>query len=186
MDTQLTETISTENVVASTTVGQELDLDAVSQDLLGVEYKASEFPGVVYRTQQPKAASLIFRSGKIICTGAKNVNAAQGSLESLFDEFRGLGIDVDDPDVSVVNVVSCADLGSPINLSAAAIGLGLEAVEYEPEQFPGLVYRLSELDVVILLFSSGKVVITGATDVSTPPKALEAAHSKLDSLGLLA
>ncbi|CDK38025.1 TATA-box-binding protein [Halorubrum sp. AJ67] len=62
----------------------------------------------------------------------------------------------------------------------------MEAVEYEPEQFPGLVYRLSEPDVVILLFSSGKVVITGATDVSTPPKALEAAHGKLDSLGLLA
>ena len=186
MDTELGDSISTENVVASTSVGQELDLDAVSQDLLGVEYDPSEFPGVVYRTQMPKSASLIFRSGKIVCTGAKDVDAAHESLGFVFDELRELGVEIGDPEASIVNIVSCADIGTTLNLNAAAIGLGLESVEYEPEQFPGLVYRLSGHDVVTLLFGSGKVVITGAKDISEPPKALESVYNELDTLGLLA
>lgn len=186
MDTELVETISTENVVASTSIGQELDLDAVSQDLLGIEYDPSDFPGVVYRTQKPKSAALIFRSGRVVCTGAKSVDAVHESLGLVFDELRDLGIEVGEPEIFIVNIVSCGDIGSSLNLNAAAIGLGLELVEYEPEQFPGLVYRLPNHDVVVLLFGSGKVVITGAEDVSAPPKALESVYNDLDTLGLLA
>lgn len=185
MDTTLVDSITTENVVASTSIGQELDLEAVSQDLLGEEYNPSDFPGVVFRTQQPKSSALIFRSGRVVGTGAKSVDAAHESLGRVFDELRTLGIEVGEPDIFIVNIVSCADIGSSINLNAAAIGLGLESVEYEPEQFPGLVYRLSEHDVVVLLFGSGKVVITGAEDVSTPPEALKTVHADLESLGLI-
>jgi TATA-box binding protein (TBP), component of TFIID and TFIIIB len=156
------DTINVENVVASTGIGQELDLQSVAMDLEGADYDPEQFPGLVYRTQQPKSAALIFRSGKIVCTGAQSTTDVRESLHIVFDELRDLRIPVsDDPDITVQNIVTSADLGEDLNLNAIAIGLGLENIEYEPEQFPGLVYRLDDPAVVALLFGSGKLVITG-------------------------
>ena len=74
------ETINIENVVASTGIGQELDLQSVAMDLEGADYDPEQFPGLVYRTQDPKSAALIFRSGKIVCTGAKSTDDVHQSL----------------------------------------------------------------------------------------------------------
>jgi len=138
------ETINIENVVASTGIGQELDLQSVAMDLEGADYDPEQFPGLVYRTQDPKSAALIFRSGKIVCTGAKSTDDVHQSLRIVFDKLRELNIQVeDDPEIIVQNIVTSADLGENLNLNAIAIGLGLENIEYEPEQFPGLVYRLT-------------------------------------------
>jgi transcription initiation factor TFIID TATA-box-binding protein len=114
------------------------------------------------------------------------VDAVHESIDIVFDVFSNLDIDVpDEPDVAVQNIVSSGDLGADLNLNAMAIGLGLEHVEYEPEQFPGLVYRLENHDVVLLLFGSGKVVITGATEPDDAHRALDAVRKELDTLGLL-
>ncbi len=163
------DTINIENVVASTGIGQELDLQSVAMDLEGADYDPEQFPGLVYRTQNPKSAALIFRSGKIVCTGAKSTDDVHESLRIVFDKLRELQIQVnEDPEIVVQNIVTSADLGRNLNLNAIAIGLGLENIEYEPEQFPGLVYRLDEPEVVALLFGSGKLVITGGKSLSTP------------------
>jgi len=181
-----TDSISIENVVASTGIGQELDLQSVAMDLEGAEYAPEQFPGLVYRTQDPKAAALIFRSGKIVCTGASSTDAVHESLDIVFERLRALDIPVeDDPEIAVQNIVTSADLGRRLNLNAIAIGLGLEDVEYEPEQFPGLVYRLDDPDVVALLFGSGKLVITGGTHPTDAEHAVEAIISRLEDLGLL-
>src|SRR6056297_2210082 len=181
-----TDTIEIQNVVASTGIGQELDLEALATDIPGADFNPDNFPGLVYRTQDPKAAALIFRSGKIVCTGAKSVDGVHKSLEIVFDELASLSIDVaEDPPVTVQNIVSSGDLGTNLNLNAIAIGLGLEAVEYEPEQFPGLVYRLEDYDVVLLLFGSGKVVVTGAKETDEARDALMSVREELDELGLL-
>ena len=180
------ETLSVENVVASTDIKQELDLESVVMDISGGQYDPEKFPGLVYRTQDPKAAALIFRSGKLVSTGANSVDSVYESLDIVFDELAELDIPVpDNPPVTVQNIVSSGDLGTTLNLNALAIGLGLEAVEYEPEQFPGLVYRLADHDVVILLFGSGKAVVTGATDTEQARDALAALHEEIDNLGLL-
>ncbi|WP_207588449.1 TATA-box-binding protein [Halomontanus rarus] len=180
------ETINIENVVASTGIGQELDLQSVAMDLEGADYDPEQFPGLVYRTQNPKSAALIFRSGKIVCTGAKSTDDVHQSLEIVFDKLRELQIQVDDdPEVIVQNIVSSADLGRNLNLNAIAIGLGLENIEYEPEQFPGLVYRLEEPKVVALLFGSGKIVITGGKEPKNADDAVDAIVSRLEDLGLL-
>ena len=89
------------------------------------------------------------------------------------------------PEIGIQNNVSSADLGRDLNLNAIAIGLGLENIEYEPEQFPGLVYRLDEPDVVALLFGSGKLVITGGKEPEEAGRALEVIEDRLSSLGLL-
>ncbi len=179
-------TISIENVVASTAIGQELDLQSVAMDLDGADYDPEQFPGLVYRTRSPKAATLIFRSGKIVCTGADSTEAVHDSLDIVFDKLRALQIPVDDdPEITVQNIVSSADLGVDLNLNAIAIGLGLENIEYEPEQFPGLVYRLDEPEVVALLFGSGKLVVTGGTEPADAEAAVDVITERLADLGLL-
>lgn len=180
------DSIGIQNVVASTGIGHELDLEALSTDLPGADFNPDNFPGLVYRTQDPKAASLIFRSGKVVCTGASSVDDVNATLDMVFEELRDLGIPVDrSPEVTVQNIVSSADLGESLNLNALAIGLGLEDVEYEPEQFPGLVYRMDEPDVVILAFGSGKVVITGGKQPEDAGAAVENFIDKIGTLGLL-
>jgi len=176
-----------ENIVASTGVSQELDLESVAEDLDRTNYDREKFPGAVYRTQNPKSASLIFRTGKIVCTGTKSTDDVYESLDIVFDELRGLGIDVpSNPEIVIQNIVSTGDLDCPVNLHATAIGFGLENIEYEPEQFPGLVYRLDDPDVVTLIFGSGKVVVTGAKEPAEADHALDVISSRLDQLDLLA
>ncbi|KTG21485.1 TATA-box-binding protein [Haloferax profundi] len=180
------ESIQIQNVVASTQIGIELDLEQLSLDWEGTDYDPDNFPGLVYRTTDPKSACLVFRSGKIVCTGADSVTGVNTALDILFDEFEELGLPVpDDPEITVQNIVSSADLRYTLNLNALAIGLGLEDVEYEPEQFPGLVYRLDEPNVVVLMFGSGKVVITGAKEVSDAERAIEVVSDRVSDLGLL-
>ena len=179
-------TINIENVVASTGIGQELDLQSVAMDLEGADYDPEQFPGLVYRTQEPKSAALIFRSGKIVCTGAKSTDDVHQSLRIVFDKLRELNIQVaDDPEIIVQNIVTSADLGRTLNLNAIAIGLGLEKIEYEPEQFPGLVYRLDDPDVVALLFGSGKLVITGGKRPDDAREAVDKIVTRLEELDLL-
>lgn len=182
----LSESIKIENVVASTAIDQELDLETLATDLTGADFNPENFPGLVYRLQDPKAATLIFRSGKIVCTGANSIPNVTAALEQVFEELRDLGIDVTEtPEIIVQNIVFSADLGTTLNLNAIAIGLGLENIEYEPEQFPGLVYRLDDPDVVALLFGSGKLVITGGKQPQDAEQALDAIETQLSNLGRL-
>ncbi len=184
--TDPTETIRIENVVASTAIGTELDLEALALDLQGADYNPENFPGVVYRLHDPKAATLIFRSGKIVCTGAKSVDAVHAACQRVFGDLRALGVDVDDdPEVIVQNIVASADLGDSLNLNAIAIGFGLENIEYEPEQFPGLVYRLDDPKVVVLIFGSGKLVITGGKTPNDADRAVTAVVERLTNLGMV-
>src|SRR6056297_306074 len=131
------ETINIENVVASTGIGQELDLQSVAMDLEGADYDPEQFPGLVYRTQNPKSAALIFRSGKIVCTGAKSTADVHESLEIVFDKLRELQIDVnEDPEIVVQNIVTSADLGRNLNLNAIAIGLDWRTSSTSPSSSP--------------------------------------------------
>ena len=178
-------TLEIQNVVASSGIGQEIDLESVAIDLRGADFDPEEFPGVIYRPDDATATCLIFRSGKITCTGAGSIEEVQATVHAAVDALAELGIDVEAPEVTVQNIVSSADLRERLNLNAIAIGLGLESVEYEPEQFPGLVYRLDEPDVVALLFGSGKMVITGAKMHDEAEAALEEIIRRLNELGLL-
>jgi len=181
------ESVQVENVVASTSLEQELNLTQLSEDLPAAHYDPENFPGLVYRTQEPKAATLVFRSGQVVTTGAKAVDEVHEALNQVVSELRDLGVDVaPDPDVEIQNIVSSADLGEQLNLNAIAIGLGLENVEYEPEQFPGLVYRMDDPEVVALLFGSGKAVITGGKETDQASAAVENVQNRLNDLGLAA
>ncbi|AGB37046.1 TATA-box-binding protein [Natronococcus occultus] len=182
--TDPTDTITIENVVASGDTGREFDLQTLAEDLDNAQYDPKTFPGIVYRIDEPKSAGLIFHTGKVVCTGSKSVEDINKSVESIFNAFERLGISIEENPFTVQNIVSSADLGYSLNLNAVAVGLGLGQIEYEPEQFPGLVYRLDEPDVVALLFGSGKTVITGGTEVQDATNAVNVIASKLEDLGL--
>lgn len=178
--------IKIENVVASTGIGTKLDLNEVIRILEGADYNKERFPGVVYRTTNPKTAALIFGSGKIVCTGAKSIADVSSGLDKVFDKLKAMGIDIPKkPEITIQNIVASADLHTVLNLNAIAIGLGLENIEYEPEQFPGLVYRLSTPKVVMLLFGSGKLVVTGGKKPEDAEAAVEKIVEELDGLGLM-
>ena len=180
------DTVEIVNVVASTGIGQEINLKQATLALDGADYDPKRFPGLVYRTKEPKTAALIFRSGKIVCTGAKSIDDVYKGLEKVFQSLRNIGIDVQGtPEIKVQNIVASADLHSVLNLNAIATGLGLENIEYEPEQFPGLVYRLSDPKVVILLFGSGKLVVTGGKKPEDMANAVDRIVEGLNSLSLL-
>jgi transcription initiation factor TFIID TATA-box-binding protein len=178
--------IRIENVVASTSLGKELDLKSISKALEGAEYEPEQFPGLVYRMKSPKAATLLFRSGKVVCTGAKSLDEVRIAIDQLVKQIEAAGVPVTKkPEIIVQNIVASADLGSVINLNAIAISLSLEKVEYEPEQFPGLVYRLDKPKVVVLLFGSGKMVCTGARKTEDVELAVEKITKELRDAGLL-
>jgi len=178
--------IKIENVVASTSLGVELDLQTIALALDNAEYEPEQFPGLVCRLKDPKTAALLFRSGKVVCTGAKSIDAVGKAVDIVTAKIEASGIKVDrNPEIIVQNIVASADLHADLNLNAIAIGLGLEKVEYEPEQFPGLVYRMTDPKVVVLLFGSGKLVCTGAKKPEDAERAVDKITEELQSLGLL-
>jgi len=175
-----------ENVVASTSLGHELDLKAIALALGGSEYEPEQFPGLIYRIKEPKTAILLFRSGKVVCTGAKSLENVKTAIDLVAKQIEAAGIPIKkNPEIEVQNIVASSDLGTEINLNAIAISLGLEKVEYEPEQFPGLVYRIDVPKVVVLLFGSGKLVCTGARKPSDVEEAVEKITQELKAAGLL-
>jgi transcription initiation factor TFIID TATA-box-binding protein len=179
--------IKIENVVASTSLGTELDLQAIVLALDGAEYDPEQFPGLIYRLKEPKTATLLFRSGKAVCTGGKSLEQVEIAISKVVKKIEAAGIVIKTkPKIEVQNIVASSDLGAKINLNSIAISLGLEKVEYEPEQFPGLVYRLDVPKVVVLLFGSGKLVCTGARKPEDVEIAVEKITQELRAAGLLA
>ncbi len=172
--------------MASTSIGEELDLTAIALAIDGTVYEPEQFPGLVYRLKEPKTATLLFRSGKAVCTGAKNLKDVKKAINKVATEVEKAGMVVNkEPEIKVQNIVATSDLNMEIDLNAIAITLGLENVEYEPEQFPGLVYRLDDPKVVVLLFGSGKLVCTGARRPEDAERAVIHIIDELSEAGLM-
>ncbi|MBN2735162.1 MAG: TATA-box-binding protein [Methanomicrobiaceae archaeon] len=180
------ESLKIENIVASAKVAETLDLQMINEKIKDAEYNKKRFPGVVLRMQDPKIAALVFGSGKVVLTGAKSIDSLSKGLEILGNKLRDLDIDIPkDLEYKVQNIVTSADLGTPINLNKIAVGFNLDKIEYEPEQFPGLVYRLDDPKVVVLLFGSGKLIITGGKVTGDAKRAVIKILSDLSNLGLI-
>jgi len=176
--------IRIQNVVAAAALNQKVDLNAVVRSYPGVEYRPEQFPGLVFRLKRPKTATLIFNSGKMVCTGAKSEQEARRAVMTVVKELkRGGIIIISKPDFKVVNMVASVSLGGRIDLEQAVSTLG--KAMYEPEQFPGLIYRMDEPKVVILIFASGNLVCTGATKEQDVYDAVHKLHERLEEQNLI-
>jgi transcription initiation factor TFIID TATA-box-binding protein len=176
--------ISIENVVASASLDQKIDLLAIMKVFRNVEYRPKQFPGLVFRLKRPKTATLIFGSGKMVCTGAKSEKMARRAVNKVVRELKNNGIIIlGKPSITIQNLVASANLHGKIDLETAADIM--ENVMYEPEQFPGLIYRMGTPKVVMLLFASGKLVCTGAKHEDMVKEAVEKLHEILEDYDLI-
>jgi transcription initiation factor TFIID TATA-box-binding protein len=177
--------INIENVVASATLHQNIDLNSIVRVFPGVEYRPEQFPGLVYRLKKPKTATLIFSSGKMVCTGAKSERQARKAVMKVVDELKRNGIVIlGKPEIQIQNIVASAGLGGYIDLEKSTYSL--KRTMYEPEQFPGLIYRMDDPKVVILLFASGKLVCTGAKKETEVHRAVTKLQETLEEKVLIA
>ena len=176
--------VSIENVVASATVDQKMDLNAITKNFPDVEYHPDQFPGLVFRIKSPKTATLIFTSGKMVCTGAKSEQMSRNAVKTVVTKLRKGGIKVKkDAEVTIQNIVASINLGGKIHLEQAARTLPRSM--YEPEQFPGLIHRMLDPKTVILLFSSGKMVCTGAKKEDYVYRSVNNLHASLEEKKLM-
>jgi len=167
-----------ENIVATVTLDQTLDLYAMERSVPNVEYDPDQFPGLIYRLESPKVTSLIFKSGKMVVTGAKSTEELIKAVKRIIKSLRKYGINITGrPKIQIQNIVASANLHVNVNLDKAAYLL--ENIMYEPEQFPGLIYRMQGPRVVLLIFSSGKMVITGAKREEEVKQAVEQIYERL-------
>jgi transcription initiation factor TFIID TATA-box-binding protein len=175
--------INIQNVVASATLNQKIDLNAIVKSYPNVEYRPEQFPGLVFRLKKPKTATLIFSSGKMVCTGAKSEKLARRAVMTVVKELKKGGIIIiSKPELKIQNIVSSASLGGRIELEEAST---LGKTMYEPEQFPGLIYRMDEPKVVILIFASGNLVCTGAKREQDVYDAVHKLHERLEEQDLI-
>ncbi len=149
------------NVVATASLEQKIDLPAIKKVFRNVEYNPKKLSGIVFRLKRPKTTTLIFGTGKMVCYGAKSEKLARSAIRKVVREFKNSGIIIlSKPKIEVLNVVASANLHGKVDLEVAVDIM--ENVIYEPEQFSGIIYRMVEPKVVILIFASGRLVCTGA------------------------
>ena len=152
--------LKVQNIVATTSLGKPVSLTKLARTQSNTEYNPEQFPGLVLRIKQPKSAVLVFSSGNLVCTGTKSVAQVKEVIKQVIKQIGKIGVKVaDNQKITVQNIVASGSIDLNLNLNVLA--LQLENTEYEPEQFPGLVYKLVEPPATFLLFSNGKLVCTG-------------------------
>jgi transcription initiation factor TFIID TATA-box-binding protein len=166
--------LKTENIVASGKIADALDIEYISSHLDTCTLDKKKFPGAVYHLTDPKVVALLFSSGKIVLTGIRNNEEFHRGLAKLTEQLQALGaVLIESPEVAITNMVCSYDSGKKINLNKMMLTFNLENIEYEPEQFPGLVYRLKDPNIVLLIFSSGKIILTGGKTIEDVKLAID-------------
>ncbi|MBS3065429.1 TATA-box-binding protein [Candidatus Pacearchaeota archaeon] len=152
--------LKVQNIVATTSLGKPVSLTQLAKTQNNTEYNPEQFPGLVLRVKEPKSAVLVFSSGNLVCTGTKSVAQVKEVIEQVIKQIAKIGVKITDkPKITVQNIVASGSIKLNLNLNYLALELG--NTEYEPEQFPGLVYKLVDPTATFLLFSNGKLVCTG-------------------------
>jgi transcription initiation factor TFIID TATA-box-binding protein len=149
-----------QNIVATASLGKPVPLTKLARTQPNTEYNPETFPGLVLRVKEPKSAVLVFSSGNLVCTGTKSTTQVKQVIEAVIKQLKKINVNITTvPKITVQNIVASGTIDLKLNLNFLA--LEMENTEYEPEQFPGLVYKLIEPTATFLLFSNGKLVCTG-------------------------
>lgn len=158
--------VTIQNVVASARFQHRIDLKAVVRAFPEADWRPERFPGLVFRLKEPKSSCLIFETGRMVSTGTKSVKQARRAVLTVAGELSKNGIVViGTPELQIQNIVASVDLGNVTialdDFVYAAHKLGTTVI-YEPDQFPGAIYRMKDPQVVFLVFTTGKLVCVGA------------------------
>ncbi|NJE49746.1 MULTISPECIES: TATA-box-binding protein [Thermococcus] len=178
-------TLEIENIVASIDLHGPIDMNLVVKNLAPIKYNPRTFPGAAYRMQSPEVTFLIFYSGRLVCTGARDVKTIETAVLYLRHMLESLGMKFEgSPSIKIENIVAAGDIGLG-NVELEEIALTLPNVEYEPEIFPGVVYRVRDSSMTILIFNSGKIVVSGAKTEEDIKKAVDRLKNDLERYGLI-
>ncbi|MDE1767071.1 MAG: TATA-box-binding protein [Thaumarchaeota archaeon] len=176
--------VTIENTVSSASVGQRINLTDIARRFPDTEYHPEKFPGLVFRLKSPKTATLVFSSGKFVCTGAKSEQQSIYAVKAVVEQLREGGIKIkNEPDITIQNIVASVNLGCKVHLEPAARSMPRSM--YEPEQFPGLIHRMLDPKAVMLVFASGKLVCAGTRKESEVYRAVHNLHAMLQEKGLI-
>ncbi|MHA1341917.1 MAG: TATA-box-binding protein [Promethearchaeota archaeon] len=173
-----------ENVVATVTVKikEKIDLNIIARKYPDVEYNPERFPGLVMRIDKPKATILIFSTGKMVVTGMRREEEAEAVVQKVIKKIKKAKIELSDPEIVIQNIVASGNLNKNIDLNYAAVVM--ESAMYEPEVFPGLIYRMQEPRAVFLIFSTGRIVCTGAKNKEIVAAAVEKLSKDVEEYGI--
>lgn len=174
-----------ENVVATVTVEVEdkIDLVQIARKNPEVEYNPERFPGVILRMEKPKATFLIFSTGKMVLTGLSKASEAEKAVKKVMKILKQSKIDVANPEIIIQNIVASGDLNVFVDLNMAT--LLMDNVMYEPEIFPGLIFRLQDPKAVFLIFSTGKIVCTGIKTKEILDEAIQRLQEELKDMDFI-
>jgi transcription initiation factor TFIID TATA-box-binding protein len=150
-------------MVASASLGLELDLYSLATKIKEIEYEPEQFPGAILKFKDPKASLLLFKNGKVVCVGCKKRELIEKTIEKtikLLTPYAKKILSKKKPEIIITNIVASASLG--LELDLYHIASKLKDVEYEPEQFPGAILKFKDPKASLLLFKNGKVICAGA------------------------
>lgn len=164
--------ITLQNCVATVDLYTNLDLTKINARTRNSEYNPGRFNGIIMRLREPRSTALIFKSGKIVCTGARNEHDALLASKKFARIIQKLGFNIQFANFKVQNLVATCDLRFPIKLENLNHLHG-QFSSYEPELFPGLIYRMIKPRLVLLIFVNGKIVFTGAKSREEIKEAIE-------------
>ena len=174
-----------QNVVATGRVATVLDLDELAERIPGARYDKKKFPGLVLHRSSPKVAVLVYTPGKIVLTGMQHPDVLPSALSTVLEVIRTAGAELEPFDPPhVVNIVSSGRFGDGVALQRFAIAMNLERIEYEPEIFPGLVYRVADPHGVALVFGSGAFVVTGTRTEAETARVVVEVRRAIDQAGV--
>lgn len=167
-----------QNIVATVNLACRLDLKTIALHARNAEYNPKRFAAVIMRIREPKTTALIFASGKMVVTGAKSEDDSKLASRKYARIIQKLGFSAKFTDFKIQNIVGSCDVKFPIRLEGLAFSHGTFS-SYEPELFPGLIYRMVKPKIVLLIFVSGKIVLTGAKQREEIYQAFEAIYPVL-------
>lgn len=172
------------NAVGGGDLQQELDLQALYEEISTdeIRYDPEYWPGLYIRFKEDSPAIMVFRTGKYNIAGAGSVDELKSANQAFLSVIGELGLTIGDPAFEIRNLVFLEKYGKELNLDPIAVKLGLENTEYEPEQFPGLLYRSTEFIGTFLIFRNGKMILTGANSSKDANNAFKTLFKKLDKL----
>jgi len=177
-----------ENVVATVSIelevpGEKIDLNQIARKYTDCEYNPERFPGLVMRVEDPKATILIFSTGKMVVTGLRQASEAATVVDNVINKMKKAKVNIkNEREITIQNIVASGDLHTSIDLNEAAIIM--ENAMYEPEVFPGLIYRMQEPKTVFLIFSTGRIVCTGGKTKEIVGEAIEKLVEQVKEYGV--